>query len=214
LPAPLKPLLSCGILDGAGWARTVTVGVRIPPDRGVIAVGRSDHETAPASAAGMAPRWATDRPAQRWLLPICCLGRAIQERPRANPAADRGELRGFEPLTLACHRGIPTATSTTKPCVGGHISFTRRLTSGGSCGFVEQSCCAAAARNRLSCISPTVGTKFISPAQGWSPYLRVDAAKVWSLMQEPGQRDGAPSRREATPRVRDRRLSPEQRRTA
>jgi hypothetical protein len=30
----------------------------------------------------------------------------------------------------------------------------------------------------LSCISPTVGTKFISPAEGWSPYLRVDAAKV------------------------------------
>ena len=28
LPAPLEPLLSCEILDGAGWARTVTVGVR------------------------------------------------------------------------------------------------------------------------------------------------------------------------------------------
>jgi hypothetical protein len=32
------------------------------------------------------------------------------------------ELRGFEPLTLACHRGIPTTAPTTNPRVAGHCT--------------------------------------------------------------------------------------------
>ena len=32
------------------------------------------------------------------------------------------ELRGFEPLTLACHRGIPATTSTSDPRVAGHCT--------------------------------------------------------------------------------------------
>jgi hypothetical protein len=76
-------------LDGEpGWG-----WVRIPPDRlsstGVIASGQTTTLREPAPRCD-APRWATDRPAQRRLLPICCLGRMIRVRPRPDRASDLG----------------------------------------------------------------------------------------------------------------------------
>jgi hypothetical protein len=70
---------------GAGFESHLTAS-----QHGVIASGRSDHETTPASTAGVTLWWATDRPAQRRLLPICCLGRAIRGRSRPDWAADLG----------------------------------------------------------------------------------------------------------------------------
>jgi hypothetical protein len=69
------------------WTR-----LRVPPhllfrSTGVIGLG-SDHETTPVGTAGVALRWATDRPARRRLLPICCLGRAIRGRTRPDWASD------------------------------------------------------------------------------------------------------------------------------
>src|SRR5215207_5186705 len=58
----------------------------------------------------------------------------------------------------------PNRDATTKPCVAGHCPRGGGLASGGSCGFVEQSCCASAARGSAwSAVYPgAVGTTFSS----------------------------------------------------
>ena len=55
------------------------------------------------------------------------------------------ELRGFEPLTPACHRGIPAAMPTTKPCVAGHCTSVPGQPYGGLHRLVWLGCCASAA---------------------------------------------------------------------
>jgi hypothetical protein len=76
------------------------------------------------------------------------------------------ELRGFEPLTPCMPSRDPHHGTHTKPCVAGRFNAPRRLVRGGSCGFVVQSCCAAAARNRVAG-APSGSVKAITAASKW-----------------------------------------------
>jgi hypothetical protein len=90
-------------------------------------------------------------------------------RPGPLPASPTRLLLDLDldPQTACMHRGIRTRAPTTNPCVAGRCTRAGELARDGSCGFVELSCCAAAART-LTSASDELWDTALTPLQPYA----------------------------------------------
>jgi hypothetical protein len=85
-------------------------------------------------------------------------------RAKVDDALCLVELRGFEPLTPCMPSRDPRHSAHHEASRNRGIQQSSRSARGATCGFVEESCCAAAARpERAVRIHGAVGTTFVSP---------------------------------------------------